>query len=488
VIRNLLKDLARYVPSKFIPAIVGFISIPLLTNLFPPDVYGDYRLVLAAVTLFGTATGWLPSSIIRFYPEQDVAGRLGSFYANVIRFWIVSTIILSSIWGAILLIIRVSIENRLYQMFWIGLVVLISSSVFGVLAALVRSRRDLNWYSVITIGRSITALGFGVLFVLTMDMGPEGFLWGTVLSGVVIVPTFWNRAARGVTVEFAPGADRALASSMARYAFPLMLGAFAGWVLQLSDRFLIEAFATSTDLGIYSAAYGLAEQSVGVIIQLFQLPFVVMGNQVWERDGSEAAAKFVREVSRFFLMAAIPAAVGISVLSEPMMIVLTGPEYTIGYRIMPWVASATLVYGLSQWFMAAFMFTKKLAFNTFGIVVGGVVNIGLNLILIPRFGYEAAAVTSLIGYGIVLLIIVPRSRRLFLWRFPLRSLARICLSSGVMGAALALFRGATQLSAAYDLIFGVPLGIVVVAVTLFITGELSPRELASVRDMRRKGL
>jgi O-antigen/teichoic acid export membrane protein len=487
VIRNLLKDLARYVPSKFVPAIIGLLSIPLLTNLFPPDQYGDYRLVLAAVTLFGTATGWLPSSIIRFFPEHEVDGKIGPFYANLIRFWIVSTLILSAIWGAILFIIRVSIENRLYQMFWIGLVVLIANSVYGVLAALVRSRRDLNWYSAITIGRSITALGFGVSFVLIMDMGPEGFLWGTVVSGIVIIPTFWNRASRGVDIEFAPGADRNLALGMARYAFPLMLGGFAGWLLKLSDRFLIEALATSKDLGVYSAAYGLADQSVGVIIQLFQLPFVVMGNQIWEREGRKAAAEFLRAVSRFFLMAAIPAAVGISVLSKPMMTVMTGPEYLIGYRIMPWVASATLVYGLSQWFAAAFMFAKRMTFNTIGIVAGGVVNVGLNLVLIPRYGYEVAAVTSLLGFVVVLLVVVPRSRKIFMWRFPIKSLARISLASAVMGVAITVMRGVTQLSAVMDLVVGVPLGVMVVAAMLVVLKELSPRELAAFRAMRKRG-
>lgn len=407
MIRDLLKDLAKYVPSKVIPAVVGLIAIPLLTNLFAPDAYGDYRLVLATVVLFGTATGWLPSSIIRFYPAKEVEGTLGSFYANLIRFWAVSTLILSSIWVLILIVAQESISDRLHDLFWIGLAVLVTQSVFGVLAALVRSRRQINFYSLANMWRAIGALVSGLFFVFILDMGPEGFLWGMVVAGISIIPLFWRKASRGVSVEFDSGVDRRLASGMARYAFPLMLGSFAGWLLKLSDRFLIEAFATSSDLGIYSAAYGLAEQSIGVIIQLFHLPFVVMGNQIWERDGPEAAARFVSQVTRFFIVVALPGAVGISVLSRPLMTVMTGPEYLEGYRIMPWVASGMLLFGISQWFLAGFMFTKRMAFNTFGIVVGGVVNVALNLVLIPIYGYEAAAVTSLVGFGVVLVVIIP---------------------------------------------------------------------------------
>jgi O-antigen/teichoic acid export membrane protein len=484
VIRGLLKDLARYVPSKIVPALVGFVSIPLLTKLFPPDAYGDYRLALAAVVLVGTAAGWLPSSILRFFPAQDSKGNLGFFYANLFRFWAFSTLVLSAIWVLVLVMGRESINDRLYQYLWISLALLISQSIFGALAALVRSRREINSYSFASMWRAVMVLAVGAFFVLVVGTGPEGFLWGMILAGLSTIPILWPKASRDVSVDFSSGVDRHLASGMARYAFPLMLGSFAGWLLKLSDRFLIEAFATSTDLGIYSAAYGLAEQSIGVIIQLFHLPFVVMGNQIWERDGSEAAAKFVSQVTRFFMVVAIPAVVGISVLSKPLMTVMTGPEYVVGYRIMPWVASGMLLYGFSQWFLAAFMFTKRMAFNTVGIVVGGVANVALNLILIPRYGYEAAAITSLIGFGVVLVVIIPKSRQLFLWRFPLRSLARIGLASGVMGLLLVLLQSLTEFSAVYDLVLGLPLGIVVAGAMLVVLGEFSPRELAAVRKMR----
>jgi len=486
VIRDLLKDLARYVPSQVVPALVGLISIPLLTNLFPPEVYGDYRLVLATIVLFGTATGWLPSSIVRFYPAQDAAGTLGSFYANLIRFWLFSTGVFSAIWSLGLLGARSVFSDRLYELYWIGLAVLIVNSVFGVLAALIRSRRQISWFSFMTMWRSLMGLGFGMFLILVLGLGTEGFLWGMTISGAVVIPMLWRRTSHDVSPDFASGFDRHLASGMARYAFPLMLGSFAGWLLKLSDRFVIEFFTSSTDLGIYSAAYGLAEQSIGVIVQLFHLPFVVMGNRIWERDGQEAAAIFVRQVTRFFMMVAVPAVVGISVLSKPVVTVMTGPEYLPGYRAIPWVAAGMLAFGFSQWYLAAFMFTKRMVFHTIGIVVGGLVNVALNLVLIPRFGYEAAAVTSFVGFLVVLEVIVPRSRRLFDWGFPVRSLVRITLASAVMGLFVILFRNLTELSAASYLILGVPLGIAVVTSMLIALGEFSPRELAAVRQIRHR--
>ncbi|MFP4554951.1 MAG: hypothetical protein ACLFRT_13980, partial [Actinomycetota bacterium] len=66
--RTLGRDLVRYLPAQVIPAVIGFITIPIVTRLLDPAAYGDYRLVLATVVAFGAAGSWLASSIYRFYP------------------------------------------------------------------------------------------------------------------------------------------------------------------------------------------------------------------------------------------------------------------------------------------------------------------------------------------------------------------------------------------------------------------------------------
>lgn len=49
MIKDLVKDMTKYLPSKIIGGIIGFISIPIITHLFSPTDYGNYSLVLVAV-------------------------------------------------------------------------------------------------------------------------------------------------------------------------------------------------------------------------------------------------------------------------------------------------------------------------------------------------------------------------------------------------------------------------------------------------------
>ncbi|HSH44002.1 MAG TPA: phage tail tape measure protein, partial [Arenicellales bacterium] len=78
-------------------------------------------------------------------------------------------------------------------------------------------------------------------------------------------------------------------------------------------------------------------QGMQLILLMFQLPFAILGNRVWERDGSDAAASFVSNSARAYLLLAIPALVGISVLANPIMALMTDAAYREAAVIMPLV-------------------------------------------------------------------------------------------------------------------------------------------------------
>ena len=76
MIKNLVKDAGKYLPGQIVPAIVGILSIPVITRLFSSGEYGKYVLVMAAVGVLSAIIGWLPMSIIRFYPVYERDGKL----------------------------------------------------------------------------------------------------------------------------------------------------------------------------------------------------------------------------------------------------------------------------------------------------------------------------------------------------------------------------------------------------------------------------
>ncbi len=477
VLLDLRSDLVRYLPSQVIPAVIAFFTIPILTRLLPPAEYGDYRLVLAAVSVFGAAGSWLATSIYRFLPEMKMSDRVGEFRGTVhgllgatvglaILLWVVGLPISTSLIGIS--------SSYLYL---IGGVFMVSIVVWGVANAQVRAVREVGWYNVSVVLNKALTLGIGVALVIWAGLRVDGLVYGSIAGAALLLPILlW------VVRRHLPAAGRfnpTLARQMLRYGMPIALVQVANWVLQLSDRFIISALRDLDEVGLYGAAYGIAEQGMETLLVMFELPFAVLAARVWERDGPEAASTFVSDSARSYLLVAIPAWAGISILARQVMGVMTAEAYREAWIIMPVVSLALLVSGIQWWYSAGSTFLKKTGQLVISIGAAVVVNVLLNLLLVGRFGYVVAAYTTLAAYIVATIVMIALTRPDFAWKFPLRSVARAILASAVMVGAIWAFIEAAAPGPMLTLATTIPLGLIVYGLTLAAVGEPVARRLLS---------
>ena len=482
MIRDFVKDLLKYLPAQIAPALVGLIAIPIVTRLFPPADYGNYVLVIATVSVLTTIVGWLSMSIIRFYPACERDGRLPELYGTVIKWLLISVIALAAIFSGVIFAARAKLGNQLYYLMLIGTLVFVLSATFETLQQFLRARRQVAWYSSFSIWQSVARLGIGIALVVTFSFGIDGLLWGAVLSSAIAIPLLW-KSAIGKKIPWEKDSSVELAKEMAKYGFPLVVGNLAAWILSLSDRYILEFFRGAHEVGIYSASYAISEKSILLLSSLFMLASGPIGMNIWEKEGEKKSQEFVSKLTRYYLLICLPAVVGLSVLARPVIDVLTAPEYYQGFRIVPLVALGGFFLGLQQRFQAGLAFHKRTNLIMIGIIASGLLNLGLNFLLVPRYGYMAAAVTTVISYAFLLVAMIIVSRRYFVWEFPLKSFAKIALASGVMGAVVYPVGNSFTSSTLLNLILGTCVGVVVYCLMLFLLREPQKEEIQALRSL-----
>ena len=484
MIKELIKDIAKYLPSQITPAIVGLIAIPIITRLFPPEDYGNYILVMATVSvLFTTAVGWLGSSIIRFFPDYKLNFRLGQFHSTVVKLAIISVVAISLLFLGILFFLQGDISTNLYSLMRIGILVFIVTSCSDVLLQFLRAKRKVTWYTSFSVWRSVTALGFGVGLVIFWHHGVEGLLWGSVLSMTVVLPLLVIASLRGSELK-AKGISIPLTLDMARYGFPMGVASLAAWILSLSDRYILEFFRGSHEVGIYSVSYALSERSILLVTSLFWLASTPIEMKIWEEQGERASQEFLSKLTRYYLLMGLPVLVGLSVLAKPMIHIITTPEYYQGYRIIPLVAFGVFLIGLQRRYQSGLIFHKKTNLIMFSIIVSGLLNIGLNFLLVPRYGYMAAAATTLASYVFLLMLMIITSRRFFVWEFPFKSLAKTACASGAMGIVVYYLGKSLISSTLISLILGICVGGVIYVLILFLLREFQQDEIQVLHALK----
>ncbi len=485
MIRELIKDITKYLPSYIVPALVGILAIPVITRLFPPADYGNYVLVLATVSILSAITAsWLGASIVRFLPAYKLDDRLREFHGTIIKLALISIVLISLMFLAVLFFAKGYIPANLYSLMRIGLLVFIASSGSSIFLSFLRAKRQASWYSSFTIWRSVAGIGLGIALVMAFNYGVDGLLWGSFLSIAIALPLLWK-----VTMgkpSFKEGSVRSpMTLEMAKYGFPIIAVNIASWVMSLSDRYILGFLRGSTEVGIYSASYTISEQSILIFASLFMLASAPIGFHIWESQGVEASREFLNKLSRYYLLIGLPAAVGLSVLARPAIDVLTAQAYYQGYQIVPLVAFSAFLIGITHRFSEALAFYKRTDILMYCMLGSAILNIGLNFLFIPKYGYMAAAATTLVSYAFMLLIVVLVSRRFFIWKFPFKSLGKAACASAVMGAVVYPVGNSLTSSTLVNLIAGICIGVVVYFALLILLREPQKEEIQELRAIRK---
>jgi O-antigen/teichoic acid export membrane protein len=143
-----------------------------------------------------------------------------------------------------------------------------------------------------------------------------------------------------------------------------------------------------------------------------------------------------------------------------------------------------LIGAFQWWYTAGSIFSKKTGQTLISMAAAVLVNVALNMVFIERYGYQAAALTSLAGYVAGLVVMVWLARKDFHWAFPFPSLGRALGAAGVMAAAIWALGTAVDMGPLTTLLVSVPLGVVVYGAVLLALGEPQARRIFD-RVMRR---
>lgn len=488
--KTLLRDLIKYAPSKFLPAISGVITIPIISRLFSPEEYGGYVLAVSLCSfLFAVSCSGFGAGALRFYAEYKKRSELGRYYF-ALNFDILAAVIFVSTCSFFTLsIIKVSLSHTLYRLFVICILVFMTQAIFSTYLQVLRAQEKSGTYTAFDLFTRYGSLGCGLLLVLTFDFDIDGLLWGEFFSALIVIPILFYVVTKGSSSVTWKNFSLEDTKHILSYAWPLGLGNIAAWGLNLSDRWIIGLYRPGNEIGLYSMAYQISDKSISIIVAVFLLSMGPLIINCWESQGRQAAEGALTAATRFFLTCCLPACIGLTILARPIIRILTSDSYYDGYRIFGYVAFAGLFYGLSQIAALGLILGKKtrpIAVNQF---VATAVNLGLNFIFVPKFGFVAAGITALVGFILLFALQMYQSRKVLMWHFPFKTLRNVIFSSCIMGVTTYGIIGLandTRISQISFILLGITLSVLVYFGSLFLLGETTKEELAKAGILNSK--
>jgi O-antigen/teichoic acid export membrane protein len=188
--------------------------------------------------------------------------------------------------------------------------------------------------------------------------------------------------------------DRTLVKPLLTSAWPMAMHALAGVLLMRVDQIMIQNMLDSRQLGLYAAATKFYEAwlIIPYILSVSLLPAIV---KLKSRSKEVYEVNLARLIALLF-WSGIIVAIFATIYSGNLILLAYGEEYIDAEAVIPiviWAGAFTAVGSVSGRYLLVEHMEKKLAFRT---IVAVVINIILNLVLIPNMGIKGAAMSTLV--------------------------------------------------------------------------------------------
>jgi O-antigen/teichoic acid export membrane protein len=466
--------------TQAVIAISGIITLPIITKFLGAQNYGTWIQLLVTIGLITpVATLGLSYTLVRFLAgEKDVWQIQDGVWSVTTVVFLFSAVIALGLLFFAPALARFFQCDKIFIAMLAGMVILeCLNQVFG---DTLRAFQDINKYSFFMIFQSLTEAGLVIISIL-LGYGLFGAVVALLLTKVIIFVSLGSITIKkiGITVpKFL---------KMKEYLFfgvPGILRNASSWALQSSDRYLIAFFLGTVFVGYYSPAYTLGGLIIFFINPVsFILPAILA--QHYDDNKLDEVKKYLKYSLKYFLLLAIPAVFGLTVLSKQLLTIFSTQDIALqSYYVVPFVALSMLFLGVYMVVDQVTALRKKTHISGAIWAVATVVNIGLNIFLIPRFGILGAAITTLVAYVLILVATCYYSLRKLLFDIDWKFIGKSISASLVMSALVFLLNPAGL----WKTLLAVALGSICYFMLIFLFKGLGKKEVSFLTSFFSKNL
>jgi O-antigen/teichoic acid export membrane protein len=415
-------------------SLFGIITLPILTKSINSTIYGVWAQIIVTVSLLTPILVlYFNTAAVRFLAgEQDKEKRRRYFGAMlfVILIFSSSVFIIANLFAPMLSTFLFASPEYVNFARLTFLWTFIDALFFFAISYL-RARGQIKRLSLI----QILFLTFKIILVVTLPLLGLGLAW--TIAFIIIVEIFFTACVYYLIIRDIgfPRPNTAGLSTFLAFSAPQIPSGILLWIINASDRYFITHFLGLSQTGIYSSSFLLAS-----VIILFYAPigYVLLPTLsiAWEKNKMDEVRNYLEYSTRLFLTLAIPATVGITLMSQPLLNLLTTSEFLAGSQLVLLIAIGTMFLGIFEMNVYIIYLVKKTKWMPLMILAASIISVGMNLVLIPRIGINGAAISNVTAYFVLASIVTIWARKALNYTIDLLYLGKVAASSLIIGVCI----------------------------------------------------
>ena len=388
---KLLKNTMIIAIGNICTKCIGFFMLPLYTSLLSTSEYGTVDVINVIISLSVIVmTFQLEQAVFRYLIEARGDSEKQKEYITTTMVFVVSVNVVC----ITILSVFFRIINYQYTFYVIATIVL---NVIG--AFFLQIARGLGYTIVYAMGSFISGslnVILNVLFIAILGWKVEGMLLAALIANIVSSFYIGFKIKIWTFLQFQNFKICSL-KELLKYSIPLIPNTLCWWVINGSDKVVINAFIGVAANGIYSVAYKFPS-IFSMITNIFHISWT---ESTAENIESDDHTVFVQRIMNKTIRMYSTANICIIAIMPFVFSIFVSEAFKEAYFYIPLLMTGALFHSIANLYGSLYTALKKtneIAKTTF---LAAIINLGINIIFVKYIGIYAAAVSTVLAYAII---------------------------------------------------------------------------------------
>lgn len=471
--------------------VTSLIFTPIIVRILGPDLYGNYAYILSFISILTLVSNVGFNEGVRKFVAEHRGSR--AWIRKVFFSYLKFSFVTSGLFALVLILwVNMGLQwvfNDQYHPYipYLG-IILIANQSFQISRFGLMGMKKERYSELLNVGFKVGASLFGIILA-AYNFGVEGVLSGHIISAGLagLIGTYlihnWTASTDQGEDQDVPEVNNTALLSYGVSSFSVM---FLTSSLYHIDIILLGNIGVGSELGFYKSALVVAEL-VWFVPQAIQIVLVHSTSKSWKENRLDKITDIASKATRYTFIFASLCSVGLYVLADEFIVIYFGESFAASAMPLKILIPGVLFFSISRPIFAIGQGSRNMRKLIVATGCAALINLILNLYLIPKKGMIGAAIATSIGYGSMTVLQIWAAFRMGYNPIADIRIIRIILSSA--STYMAINYANTLINSRLLSLFIVPiLGFIIYVLTSVFIGLIQLEEVESVIKEIKAGL
>ena len=393
--KTALRHTVVYGMGNVLAKAIGFLMLPFYTRYLNPRDYGILEILDLSMSLFGMfLTMGMTAAVLRCYAAATTEQEKKKVISTAFAFVLVTGVITFVIGFAFARPVSALLfgADVPYKYLLVSFSAFICTYIVILPRTYLRALEASGTFTIVDNVGLAVMLGLNIYFIAVAKIGLLGILLSGLIVGLgqLLVLSTWVVRRAGV------GFSAPWLRQMLRFGAPLMFSNIAVFVLNFSDRFFLQHLTSLEVVGVYAVGYKFGYMMNYLVVQ----PFYVMWQaRMYTVHTQPKHEKVFDRIFMLYSLTLISVGLAISMLSPEIVHLMVGAKFFPSQAVIPVVVFAYVFWGIGFYTQTGMFLTNNTKLVALAGALAAALDLGLNYVLILRFGMMGAAWATLIAFA-----------------------------------------------------------------------------------------